>query len=62
MNLGEGFFCFFVVFFLSSPNFGQKNGLNLGEDLLLLVFIILKFSGPYPFENCAYASVYVRGS
>ena len=42
---------------------GQKNGLNLSEDLFFLVFIILKFPAPpppppppSPFENPAYAS------
>ena len=36
---------------------GQKNGLNLSEDLFLLIFIILKFPAPPPpFENPAYAT------
>ena len=46
------FFCFW-----SSPNFGPNTGLNLSGEFFLLVFIILKFPGPPPFENPAYASV-----
>ena len=45
-----------TFFFWSSPNFGQKNGLILSGEIFLLVFIILKFSAPIPFENPAYAS------
>ena len=45
-----------TLFFWSSPNFEQENGLILRGEIFLLVFIILKFPGPLPFENPAYAT------
>ena len=52
-------------FFWSSPNFGQKIGLNLSEDLLFFgLHLILgkilpkfsEFSALPPFQNPAYAT------
>ena len=47
LNLSED------LFFWSSPNFGQENGLLPSEEIFLLVFINLKFPAPPPppFEN-----------
>ena len=48
------------LFFWSSPDFGQENGLIVGGKTFILVFIILKFSefpAPLPsFKNPAYAT------
>ena len=38
------------LFFLSSPNFGQENGLILSGEIFLLVFIILEFPGNPPLK------------
>ena len=48
------FFGLYLNLYLN-PFLGQKNELNLSEDLFLGVYIILKFPGPPSFENPAYA-------
>ena len=52
-NLGEDFFWPKTglnlsedLFFWSSPNFGQQNRLILSGAIFLLVFILVKISGP----------------
>ena len=60
-NLGEDFFwpktglnlsedLLFLFFFWSSPNFGQQNRLILSGAIFLMVFILVKISGP-PFQK-----------